>query len=328
MREDFRTQFAIKKPTFSVNYESKILSMGSCFAVEIADRLLRQKFDILINPFGITYNPFSIANQLKRLLEGKKLSAEELFLHNELWNSFEHHSDFSGSDKKETLEGVNEIIEHAATFLKQTSVLVITLGSSFYYQLKSSGAVVNNCHKLPDKMFEQKLASSAETIEALSEVFHKLQLQNSKLKIILSVSPVRYLKYGAVENQVSKSNLIIACHELVKQFDCVYYFPAYELMMDDLRDYRFYAEDMVHPNKQAVEYIFRKFQDAVIDADCFDTMKKIDAIQNSLAHRPRNANSNEHKKFLEKILVEIETIEQQNPNINFSDERKLIKARL
>jgi hypothetical protein len=328
MHENFRTQFNIEKPKFSVSYDTKILSIGSCFAVEIAGRFLKQKFNIQINPFGITYNPFSIVNGLMRLLNEASYSDSELFFQNELWNSFDHHSDFSNPDKGKTLEAINQHFAAASAFLKEADVLIITLGSAFYYELKSTGTIVNNCHKLPDKMFEQKLDSVSEIVKSVANVFQKLLDKNPKLKIILSVSPVRYMKYGAVENQLSKSNLIVACHELKKQFDGVYYFPAYELMMDDLRDYRFYAEDMIHPNNQAVEYIAQKFQNAVVDPACFETMKKIDAIQNALAHRPRNANSSEHKKFLEKILVEIATIEKQNPNVNFSEERKMIEAQL
>jgi hypothetical protein len=248
-----------------------------------------------------------------------------LFFQNELWNSFDHHSDFSHADKKAVLEDINNEIKIISKALIAADVLIITLGSAYYYSLKKNGQVVNNCHKLPDKEFEQQLAGVEEIVKTLSAVFKKLFTKNKKVKIILSVSPVRYMKFGAAENQLSKSNLIVACHELKKQFSNVYYFPAYELMLDDLRDYRFYAEDMIHPNPQAVEYIWNKFKEIVISKSCYETINEIEKLKRGLAHRPRNENSAGYKKFLKNILAEIKSIEQKNQDIDFTIERMRIE---
>jgi hypothetical protein len=191
MSNEFRTTFSINKPTFSISYQSRIVSIGSCFAENISNRLLQNKFKVESNPFGITYNPFSIADGLQKLLNKKIYKESDLFFQNELWNSFDHHSDFSHADKKAVLEDINNEIKIISKALIAADVLIITLGSAYYYSLKKNGQVVNNCHKLPDKEFEQQLAGVEEIVKTLSAVFKKLFTKNKKVKIILSVSPVR-----------------------------------------------------------------------------------------------------------------------------------------
>ncbi len=322
---DFRTIVKPEKPSFNISYASKIISIGSCFSVNMAQKLSERKFQVVSNPNGITYNPLSISHSLERLLKQQPYTETELFFHQEQWNSYEHHSDFSHAEKLTALNQINTVFTQAHNFLQTADVLLITLGSAYYYQLNETNRVVNNCHKMPDKIFSQKLMSVAEVVESLSEVFQKMKLHHPNIRFILAVSPVRYLKYGAAKNSWSKSILIEACHALSDKFSEANYFPSYEIMMDDLRDYRFYAADMIHPNEQAIDYIWQQFEQTCMAASAQKIIGSIEKVMQALQHRPRNPQSAAHKNFLAEQLKSINTILAQEPSVDFSEEMKQIR---
>jgi len=266
--------FTIKGPKINIperiSIRKPLLVIGSCFAENIGTLLHEQLFDIQINPFGIVYNPLSIIHQLNYILQNKKFTSNELFEKEGLFYSWQHHGSFAGIDKDKTLQNINVQITEAHRQLINSEWLVITLGSAFYYCLKD-GQIVSNCHKVPAASFVKKLASRPQIIEGFQELFVELLLINPKLKIIFNVSPVRYVRDGLTENTISKSILHLSINEMVIQNKHCFYFPSYEIVIDELRDYRFYKEDMVHPNEIAVAYLYEKFGAALFD----DETKKI-----------------------------------------------------
>ncbi|RYZ52757.1 MAG: GSCFA domain-containing protein, partial [Chitinophagaceae bacterium] len=249
----FRFEFPIKKLPEPIAHQHKLLLMGSCFTENIGAKLDLYKFTTLQNPNGILFNPVSVAEALTDYIEKKNFGAEDLFALNEAWHSWKHHSRFSGLTADDAVAKINESVFQAHQFLKETDYLLITLGSAWVYQLteKAANAVVGtiaaNNHKAPADWFSRRLLSTEDVLRVLDNVIHRLFHLNAKLKIIFTISPVRHLREGVVENNRSKAVLISAVHHLVDKFDRLFYFPAYELVIDDLRDYRFYAEDLVHP---------------------------------------------------------------------------------
>ncbi|HAN00772.1 MAG TPA: GSCFA domain protein [Marinilabiliales bacterium] len=318
--ENFRTTFNIPKGSTAIDFSSKIMMLGSCFAENIGEKLIQNKFQTLVNPFGTLYNPESIAHSLEFLIKKKKFTESDLFEQQGVWNSFYHHSRFSDTDKERCLANINTQIEKGSQFLKKADFLIITLGTAWVYQLKKSGTIVTNCHKVPTKEFERFRISKCDMVEKLRSVIKKIKNQNLNLKIIFTVSPVRHLKDGAIENQLSKASLLLTVHELVAEFEKVSYFPSYEIMMDDLRDYRFYAGDMVHPSGQAIDYIWEKFKTSWIDPQQFTVMKEIEKINQALEHRPFQPESREYQHFIERQLAAIKHLESHYPGMDFSAE--------
>ncbi|MDA3892476.1 MAG: GSCFA domain-containing protein [Salinivirgaceae bacterium] len=319
--DNFRTTFQIPENQNKISYNTPILSIGSCFSENIGAKLSYYKFPVTINPFGILYNPESIANSIDLLLENKVFQEGDLFEHQGVWNSFNHHSRFSSMDRKECLEKINHSLANASTQLKNIDVLMLTFGTAWVYQEKKSGAIVSNCHKVAAKEFNRFKLSVSDIVERYSHLFSKLRSQNPQLKIIITVSPVRHLKDGAAENLLSKASLIMAVHELVAKFENVSYFPSYEIMMDDLRDYRFYANDMIHPAPLAINYIWEKFKNACIKNNSQSLMLTIDKINQALMHKPFQPKSDSHQKFLKSTLSKIEEIERKNATIFFEQEK-------
>lgn len=328
MSSNFRTTFSIASISNKISYENKILSIGSCFSQHIAERLQWHKFSIYTNPFGITYNPLSIVSGLERILENKNYTETELFFQNELWNSFDHHSDFSNTTKDTTLASINKSLVTSRHFLLQAETIIITLGTAYIYQLKESNQIVNNCHKVAENKFNHVLLSAEKIVLLFSEVIKKISLENNRVNFIFTVSPVRHRNLTAEKNTLSKANLIVACHELCQRFEGCQYFPAYELMMDDLRDYRFYNADMIHPNEIAIDYIFEKFVTAAVAENSLHMMKLVAQLKSNLAHRPRNPLSENHKKFLQQQLLLMNKIAAENIFIPFDAEKILIEQQL
>jgi hypothetical protein len=326
--QSFRTTFDIPIGNQPMDYSSKVLLLGSCFAENMGEKLLQNKFQTLINPFGILYNPDSIANSLEILIKKKKFTERDLFEDNGVWNSFSHHSRFSDTNKDNCLENINQQIEVGAAFLKQADYLIITFGTAWVYQLKKTGKVVSNCHKVHAKEFDRYRISKCDIVEKCKSVFKKLKNQNLNLKIILTVSPVRHIKDGLIENQLSKATLLLAIHEMVAEFEKVIYFPSYEIMMDDLRDYRFYADDMLHPSPLAIEYIWEKFKNSWIDPEVFGIMKEISKIQQAMNHKPFFTESDSHQLFLKNQVKNIQLIMEQHPGIDLADEKEYFKKQL
>jgi hypothetical protein len=319
--EPFRTTFEIPATDQAITYSSKVLFMGSCFAENIGSKLIQNKLQTLINPFGIVYNPESIVNSMERLLKKEYFTAFDLFEDKGVWNSFSHHSRFSDTDKDRGLQNINLQLEQGSNFLRETDFLIITYGTAWVYQFKKTGSVVSNCHKVSAKEFNRYRLSKEEIVEKCKVVFQKLKDQNPNLHIVLTVSPVRHLKDGLVENQLSKSTLLLAAHELSSLFDRVSYFPSYEIMMDDLRDYRFYADDMVHPSPMAIEYIWEKFKNSWIDPKAFSIMNEVSKLIQAMNHRPFFPESESHQKFIQNQLQRVKFIKEQQPGIDLEAEK-------
>lgn len=323
---NFRTTFETTKNKQQIDYNSKILSLGSCFSENIGGKLTYYKFPAVINPFGILYNPESIANSINFLLENKQFVKSDLFEHKGVWNSFYHHSRFSDTDKNSCLKNINNSINRASEHLKEIQFLLITFGTSWVYEYKQNGKIVSNCHKISSKEFNRNKLTVNQIVERYKSIIKELQSNNNNINIVFTVSPIRHLKDGVAQNQLSKSTLILAAHELVNEFENVSYFPSYEIMMDDLRDYRFYNDDMTHPSPIAINYVWNKFKETYIHQNSNSLMKDVDKINQAMQHRPFQPESEEHQKFLKGILKQIEKIESNK--IYFDEERAIIQSTL
>jgi predicted HNH restriction endonuclease len=296
----FRTEIAVQGAGLQISHPDKILMMGSCFVENLSSRALQSGFTVEINPFGIMYNPFSLSKGLSDLINNRIYTGKDLFLHRSLYHSFSHHSRFSGTDIEAVLNNINSSRVHFSDFLQQANLLIVTFGTANTYRLLSSGEIAANCHKLPAKWFKEERLTVNQIIEQWNGLIKNLRAQKPHLKILFTVSPVRHWKDGAHENQINKSILLLAVNELVNTNTSCYYFPSYEIMIDDLRDYRFYAEDMIHPNSQAIDYIWEKFGQAYFNKTTLELIKEWESIQQALNHRPFHPESEEHKRFLEK----------------------------
>ncbi len=305
---------------WQTGYQHKNLFLGSCFTENIGELMASLAFDVNVNPFGILYNPVSISNTILRLLDGSPFVKDDLFEHNGLWHSYMHHGRFSGVSADDVLPGINSHLEMGSQYIRNAGFLFITLGSSWIYELKATGEVVANCHKVPATQFRRFRLSLGETVESLRSALDKLWEINSAAKVIFTVSPVRHTNDGAIGNQLSKSVLLLAVDALVKGYGagrCAY-FPSYELVMDELRDYRFYASDMVHLSPEAVQYIWEKFTDVAVDRESIDIMAAVDAINKAVGHRPFNRITKEHLVFLEKTRRKLLTIITNYPYISLA----------
>ena len=330
----FQLPIQIKSPEKKISYRDKILLIGSCFTEHIGNSLAELKFSTLQNPNGILFDPRSVCSSLLSYIENKKYQNEDLFLLNEIWNSWEHHSRFSKTDAAECLENINQSQRQAHNFLKDADWLVITLGSSFSYRLTSEfkkvsppngggdlvGAGVANCHRAPSQWFNKHLLSIDETISLLDDVYHRLKQFNPKLKTIFTISPVRHIRDGVIENNRSKARLIEAVHHLVNKFPGLYYFPAYELVIDVLRDYRFYDIDMVHPNYPATEFVMEKFKEGFIDEQSQELMEEIKKIVIARKHKPFQPQTNAHKTFLKSHLEKTKELQSKYSFLDLNDE--------
>ena len=284
-----------------IDYHSKVVLLGSCFVENIGEKLEYFKFQNTINPFGILFHPMAIENSINFSIDKKEFSDEDVFLHNELWYCFDVHSKLSDSSKDNLLKSLNEGVDSTHEQINQSSHVIITLGTAWVYKLLESNKIVANCHKLPQNKFKKELLSVEEISASLKRVQEKIRLVNPKTTIIFTVSPVRHLKDGFIENTQSKSHLLTAIHQVVNAENKSNYFPSYELMMDELRDYRFYKEDMIHPNETAVNYIWEKFQKVWISPKSEVTMNDVDAVQKGLLHKPFNPQAKAHLQFLKHL---------------------------
>lgn len=311
---EFRTQVPIYSQEPKIGYSSKVLLLGSCFVENIGKKLEYFKFQQLLNPFGILFHPAAIYNFLKRVKSQHIFTEEEIFFHNEAWHCYQAHSDLNSVEKEEILRNLNAAVRETYQFLESATHVVITPGTAWGYRLKESGEMVANCHKVPQSNFSKEITEAKNALFETSVILREL---NPKLQIIFTVSPVRHLKDGFVENQLSKAKLITAVQEIVASEAHCSYFPSYEIMMDELRDYRFYAEDMVHPNQVAVDYIWEKFRQAWIASEASEVMKRVDTIQKGLLHRPFNETSEAHQKFRKDLQEKIDKLQKEVPGISF-----------
>jgi hypothetical protein len=322
----FHFEFDIKKSPRPVQHQQALLLMGSCFTENIGEKLRRHKFKTLENPNGILFNPVSVAEAIEMYLANTSISEKEVFLHNETWNSWKHHSRFSGITAEESVNRINESTKAAHTYLKQTDHLLITLGSAWLYTLTGgaengiAGSVAANNHKAPGTWFTKRLMKPEEVVVLFNGLFQKLNAFNPDLQVIFTISPVRHLREGVIENNRSKAVLIQAVHQLAEQHENIYYFPAYELVIDDLRDYRFYAEDLVHPNYQATQYVWEKFTEACMNNETKELMKEIAEINLAYQHKPFNPLTGQHQQFLRSYLTKSKLLHEKHPYLDLKKE--------
>ncbi len=303
-----------------ITYQDKLLVVGSCFTEHIGNKLGELKFNLLQNPNGILFDPYSVAHSLVSYVHNKPYTADDLFYLNELWQSWQHHSIFSGINREETLAAINASQSAAHQFLKDTDWIIITLGSSFSYRLTATNMPVANCHRAPAQTFRKHLMSIEEINSVLDNCIHQLFHFNPKLRIIFTVSPVRHIRDGVIENNRSKARLIEVVHHLVNKFDKLFYFPAYELVIDVLRDYRFYDIDMVHPNYPATEFVLEKFTQSCISEQTQQMMEEIKKIVIARRHRPFQPNTNAHKQFLSAHYIKVKELQECYPFLDFTEE--------
>ena len=312
----FRTEIEKQNFGFEINYEDSLLFMGSCFTENIGNKFLQWKFNTLVNPFWVLYNPTSIKNSLDIILWDKEFIESDLVFWNEQWHSFSHHGDFSGINKENVLNTINSQITNSKEFIKKSSILFLTFGTAWVYKYNKTWEVVSNCHKFPDSDFTRSLLSVDEIVESYKILIDTLKTINPDLKIIFTVSPIRHIKDTLVGNQISKSTLILAIAKLKELFSHVHYFPSYEICMDDLRDYRFYEKDMIHISEVAKQYIWETVEDTFFSQKTLDILNKIEKLQSALFHRPKNIKSESFKKFINKQLQFINELEN---NYSFLD---------
>ena len=304
----FRTIIEVPESSEKITYQDKIFGLGSCFVTNIQNKLDYYQFQNYINPFGTVFNPVSIRKLLQRVVNQELFNEQDLFFHQNLWKSFDLHSEFNRTDKIDYLQAINDKINRANQFLKTADWLFLTFGTAWVYHHKKTGEIVNNCHKVPQKEFDKIILTPTEIADELKNIIQLARKANLKIKILMSISPVRHLKNGFVENQRSKSHLITAVHTLK---DAIHYFPSYEILMDDLRDYRFYKDDYIHPNQLAINYIWKIFSESIISSNATSIMKQIDKIRQSLAHKSFNPGSLQDLNRMSKLQTEITAMQQK-----------------
>jgi hypothetical protein len=292
--------------------------LGSCFAENMGKKFDYFKFQATTNPFGIIFNAVSLEKLIRRAVENRTFTENDIFFHNDLWHCYEVHSELSNSDKDAFLESLNDIIRSTNKQLNDSTHIIITLGTSWVYRNIETNEIVANCHKVPQKQFTKEFLSIHQTEESLQSIISLIHSVNPNCNFIFTVSPVRHIKDGFTENTLSKAHLIAAIHKTITNHKSnITYFPSYEIMMDELRDYRFYAEDMLHPNQTAIDYIWIQFFENYISESVFGLMNEICSIQKGLQHRPFNPNTESHQKFLNQLDLKIKTIKNQYPFIKF-----------
>lgn len=318
---EFRTRLPALDSTIAISHHDTSLCIGSCFTENIGAWLQMLKFPCLLNPFGILYNPVSIGKSFLQLLHPQPYQLEDLQLHGELWHSFDHHGAFSQPDAAQALEQINTSLNTAATFAQSVNRLILTPGTAHVYTLRKAGAVVANCHKFPAADFEKRRLSVDEIVTALAAPIEQWKAARPDLEVILTVSPVRHIRDGIVENQRSKATLVLALEVLCEQFDFVHYFPAYELLLDDLRDYRFYEADMIHPNSVAIQYIRDYFAATYFSENTRALNQRIAKIITAAQHRPLHAGTAAQHTFAQQQLAAMATLVQEFPFLDFEKER-------
>jgi lysophospholipase L1-like esterase len=322
---EFRQPFTPLKLSKPIRHADPIFMAGSCFTEQMSQKLRRVKFQVTENPHGILFNPVSIATSILRYCSGEPYLKTDLFQHDELWGSWEHHTRFSETDPDVCLRHINASLQLGTVALKQARWLILTLGSAFVYQ-KNDGKVVANCHKVPADRFVKKLMHPDEIYQNFSDMLDVLEQTCPGVNVMLTISPVRHLRDGFVENNRSKSHLIQAVHALVETRTNVHYFPSYELVIDDLRDYRFYAEDMVHPNYQATQYVYERFLQTCIDERDLGLIREMNQLAAAMAHRIQHPGTKQHRDFFQKQVEIIRQLQSAYPHLNLHEEMEYFSS--
>jgi len=324
----YRTVLNVVKSNDEIAHQNKLLSMGSCFSENIGERLLDYKFSVIVNPYGILFNPIAIAQSLRQIIDYRKFSESDIFYYNQRWQSFFHHGRFANVDKKTCLNDINTGIKQTHQHIQNLDYLMLTLGTANVFVHKKSNEIVANCHKVASDEFERKRLNINEITAAFEPLFNQLKTINPNLKIIFTVSPVRHIRDGLVENQRSKATLLLAIDELVEKYNFVSYFPAYELVLDDLRDYRFFKDDMIHPSKLAIDYVWDYFTKTYFSEKTKELNHQIDKIIQAKNHRSFDEYSESHQKFIQSQIQKIHRLEAQFSFLNFENELNWFKSRL
>ena len=321
----FTTPTGLPLKDFAIDHKEQMMLVGSCFASNIGNRLKEMKFNLELNPFGIQYNPLSIATVLERIASGEPFTASspELFHHNGKWHSSMHHSDFSRDSKEELIECINNRLATAHKVSEKYDTVIVTFGTAYVYYRNSDNTVVGNCHKLPGNMFTRRLLDIETITATFSRIIELYKAYNPGIKFLFTVSPIRHLRDGAHDNQKSKATLLLAIDRIMQLYPKnAFYFPAYEIVLDELRDYRFFAEDMVHPSATAIEYIWECFGKCYFCTDTANTNRDIEEITRAMKHRPFDASSGPYKEFIASTLKKIAAIEERMPYLDFEKEKE------
>lgn len=326
----FFTEVEIKDLGWKISHRDKLMMAGSCFTENIGQQMQRLKFQVDLNPFGILYNPQSIATSLRLLMEGKEYTHDDLSEHQGIWHSFDHHSRFSSTDPNKTLIQINDQIQRSSAHLRASKYLILSFGTAWIFELKRTGTIVSNCHKLPASEFKRLRLTPGEIVAEYKDLVSSLLKFNSNLRILFTVSPIRHWKDGAVENNLSKATLLLAINRLITGFgeDLCGYFPSYEIVMDELRDYRFYAADMLHISDQAVNHIWQKFSSKMVSDESHEIIKRVLKVVKAREHRPLNKNSESYEKFLLYNLTEINDLLKIFPFLNLENEKRHFELEL
>ena len=328
--EKFHTEVDIPDYRWQTGYLKKNMFIGSCFTENVGNKMAELAYNVDINPFGILYNPVSVGNALQILLDKKMFTESDLIEAGGLWHSFYHHGRFSSVKPEDAIHKINDRIKASSEYLLNTDFLFLTFGTAWVYNYKKTGQTVSNCHKIPAKAFQKSRLSVSGIVEFLDPIIERIFLVNPGIKIVFTVSPIRHWSDGAVENQRSKSGLILAIDELIRKNNGqnLAYFPAYEIVMDELRDYRFYAEDMIHLTDVAMAHIWEKFSERLIDRKSREVSNRVNKILLAKKHQPIHRNTQEFKNFVELTILQINKIMNEYPHINLMLEKEFFTKEL
>ncbi|WP_395074382.1 GSCFA domain-containing protein [Flavobacterium sp.] len=315
---NFTTQIPIPKTSNPIDYNSRIVSLGSCFAKNIAEKFEYFKFQNIVNPFGIIFNTVSIERIVNRIVNQELFTENDIFFHNDLWHCYEVHSELSNPDKEEFLNNLNEIIESTNQQISKATHIIITYGTSWVYRNIETKEILANCHKVPQKQFTKELLSVEANAKSIKNTIDLITNINKNAKFIFTVSPVRHIKDGFLENNISKLQLLSAIYQTINhQPSTINYFQSYEILLDELRDYRFYSQDMLHPNQLAIDYIWERFFQTQISETIYPVMEAVSSIQKDLSHKPFNPNSEKQQQFLSKLRDKIAKLVVEYPFMKF-----------
>lgn len=318
---DFRTEIKIEPNRRLIEYSSPVAFVGSCFSGEMASRMRDGLMPVLSNPNGVVYNPVSVAVTLRSLKNRRRYGLGDLWLNDGKWLSFDHYTDFASDDSDYCLEKINRSVSEASEFIARAGFLFVTFGTAWIYSRKDTGEAVSNCHKIPSSFFSRELLTVSSIVEEWSELLNELYSFNPSLSVVFTISPVRHWKDGAHGNQISKSVLFLAVEELQRIFPDTGYFPSYELLMDDLRDYRFYADDMLHPSAAAIDYIWGKFSETYLEERARKLWKEISDISRATRHRITTNVKSEKIAFADSMLARIDRIGKSETVVDLSSLR-------
>lgn len=318
----FRTIIQLPEYSFRIGHRQHMLMLGSCFTENIGQKLKNHKFNLEINPFGVIYNPASVLNCLQRIQNGSPYTESELSHDGRMYFSYAHYTRFSHPDKQECLRRINQSLEAAHKQMQVSRTWLITFGTSWVFRHKDSGKIVANCHKQAAKQFNREVLEIEDIVTSWADFMAQAFSAMPGLKVLFTLSPVRHLKDGMIGNQRSKARLLIAIEKLCARFPDATYFPAYEILMDDLRDYRFYTSDLLHPDSQAVAYLWEQFGQAFFSKDTMALNRRIARINKAMAHRQEGSDIKAHQQFAKKMRTEVERLSHDNPHLDWTSEKQ------